>query len=522
MTYANLFPKRVRALVVDGVLDPVAWATGRGAESFLVPFSTRLRSDAGAMATLREFFRLCDAGGPRCAFSGGAAARFAALARKLREQPVEIVFDDGTTETFDYTVLIGMTLGALYDPFIWPDLAGLLAELEAAASGSLRAAAPVKRLDVERGRATRRRLHARRGGGIELEYLNFLEAFPGVACADSVNPRSYVAWSVNGALADAQFGYFGRTWTWASSICAEWPGADRDRYLGPFTGHDVEPGVVVGNRFDPATRYEGAVVVDQLLPRSALLTLEGWGHTSLFLSACVDETVARYLLTGATPAPGTHRAARTWCPSRADALDAPLVAVEEAAGALEAARLQVGGRDQELDAPEALDREAEPLVVAEREEMAPGVARDARRAASTGCRRPEPRCTRARGAGGTAGPRGGRGRRSRRTSLQLDRVQRRHQAVAREARVREVGPDVEARERPAAGAGRGAGSTARRSGVPGRACTTVVHSPLNGWFQLPSTRSMWAKNSIVPSCPLSSAASAGRSRSRSWPRKVWA
>jgi hypothetical protein len=62
--------------------------------------------------------------------------------------------------------------------------------------------------------------------------------------------------------------------------------------------------LVVGNRFDPATRYEGAVVVDQLLPRSALLTLNGWGHTSLFLSACVDETVARYLLTGATPAPG--------------------------------------------------------------------------------------------------------------------------------------------------------------------------------------------------------------------------
>ena len=27
--YAALFPNRVRALVVDGVADPVAWATGR-------------------------------------------------------------------------------------------------------------------------------------------------------------------------------------------------------------------------------------------------------------------------------------------------------------------------------------------------------------------------------------------------------------------------------------------------------------------------------------------------------------
>ena len=30
-TYANLFPGKVRALVVDGVLDPVAWSTGRAA-----------------------------------------------------------------------------------------------------------------------------------------------------------------------------------------------------------------------------------------------------------------------------------------------------------------------------------------------------------------------------------------------------------------------------------------------------------------------------------------------------------
>ena len=35
-------------------------------------------------------------------------------------------------------------------------------------------------------------------------------------------------------------------------------------------------------RFDPATPYHGAVTVDRLLPRSRLLTLAGWGHTSLF------------------------------------------------------------------------------------------------------------------------------------------------------------------------------------------------------------------------------------------------
>ena len=66
------------------------------------------------------------------------------------------------------------------------------------------------------------------------EYPNFVEGFPAVACTDSDNPDSYAAWSAAGAASDAAFGYFGRIWTWVSSICAEWPTADADRYMGPF------------------------------------------------------------------------------------------------------------------------------------------------------------------------------------------------------------------------------------------------------------------------------------------------
>jgi TAP-like protein len=63
--------------------------------------------------------------------------------------------------------------------------------------------------------------------------------------------------------------------------------------------------LVVGNRFDPATPYHGAVTLDRPLPRSRLLTLAGWGHTSLFASACVDAHVSTYLLTSRVPAKGT-------------------------------------------------------------------------------------------------------------------------------------------------------------------------------------------------------------------------
>jgi hypothetical protein len=63
--------------------------------------------------------------------------------------------------------------------------------------------------------------------------------------------------------------------------------------------------LVVGNLFDPATRYAGAVVAHELLSNSSLLTVHGWGHTSLFRSACADRAIARYLLDATTPASGT-------------------------------------------------------------------------------------------------------------------------------------------------------------------------------------------------------------------------
>src|SRR5258705_12709901 len=61
VTYANMFPDRVRALVVDGVLDPIAWSTGRGGEAAAVPVSARLDSLHREQAAVQEHFRVRDA-----------------------------------------------------------------------------------------------------------------------------------------------------------------------------------------------------------------------------------------------------------------------------------------------------------------------------------------------------------------------------------------------------------------------------------------------------------------------------
>ena len=295
ITYAALFPDRVGALVIDGVLDPVAWSSGQGREGSFLPVSTRLRSHRSAQATLEEFFRLCDAAGPRCAFSGAAAERFAALADRVRRDPIDVVDPAGTIVfSIDYTGFIQITLRAMYDSAEWEFFAKELAGWE-------RASVPVP-LSARLDPSERRLPYV---APEEPDYVNEVEGYPAVECSDSINPGDYGAWSSAGARADRS-GYFGRLWTWESSLCADWRWSDEDRYLGPFDRATANPVLVVGNRFDPSTRYEGAVAAADLLPRSALLTVNGWGHLAAGRSSCADEAVGRYLLDGVTPAPGTE------------------------------------------------------------------------------------------------------------------------------------------------------------------------------------------------------------------------
>ncbi|MDQ6817688.1 MAG: alpha/beta hydrolase [Actinomycetota bacterium] len=288
-TYANLFPTRVRALAVDGVLDPVAWSTGNG-NGTIVPVSTRLLSNLGARETLDQFFQLCDAGD--CAFGPHSAARFAALAARLKVHPLRLTLPDGSTQRLDYTNLIGATLGAMYDSAGWPFFAQFLAGVESQVSSS--------KLGAAYARLRFRPVYMAHVG--LADYQNPFESFAGVLCEDSVNPSSYDAWW---SAAATSAGYFGPIWTWASSICAVWPFKDAGRYLGPFNHHTANPLLVIGNLYDPATRYAGALKLAALMPGSRLLTLHGWGHTSLLRSQCIDQRMANYLIDVQLPPPGT-------------------------------------------------------------------------------------------------------------------------------------------------------------------------------------------------------------------------
>ncbi|RGC70894.1 Carboxylesterase A precursor [Micromonospora sp. MW-13] len=304
--YANMFPDRVRALVVDGVLNPNAWVGQGKARNQLQ--ETRLRSADGAYAALHEILVRCDKAGPAaCPLAAGdPVASFELVAKRLRKKPVVIDDPDtGETYTVSYADFVGAALNALYAPYGYDDIVGMTADLlvltdPAAGTAARRAEA---RTAIARRAATARQQVRR---GYDFPYNNGLETFLGVDCTDAYHPKDAGAWPALAAKEDKRAPYFGRLWAWGTAPCARdtWTVRDTDAYTGPFTRRTSAPVLVVGNYWDPATNYQGAVGSAALLPNSRLLSSDSWGHTAYGTSACATGAVDAYLIRGTLPAKG--------------------------------------------------------------------------------------------------------------------------------------------------------------------------------------------------------------------------
>jgi pimeloyl-ACP methyl ester carboxylesterase len=240
-TYANLFPQNIRALVIDGVLDPRLWSSG-----------WQIRSDRVAtQKEFDEFLRLCREAGPRCAFASGrsTARRWEALARAVEDEPIDL--GDGTLYTYDF--LITDASGAMYAPEVWGGPEGFGAFLDFLADAALGDRAAGRRARTVR-RAVLAEMQARPAR--EADYDNGYDAYYGNQCADTQYPGSFLEFRVIDAYARAG-SRFGPNWWWANNGCTAWPVAE-DRYVGPWRVRTSAPVLVVGNFFDGVTDHAGA------------------------------------------------------------------------------------------------------------------------------------------------------------------------------------------------------------------------------------------------------------------------
>jgi pimeloyl-ACP methyl ester carboxylesterase len=261
--YADQFPDRVRALVLDGIVDPApdgvdsAAAQARGFEAALANWA------AGCPAR------------STCRFDDAVAAVDRMLARAEEGVPSSEGRALGPGEA-----AVGLAY-PLYQASLWGALDRAVAEA----------------LDGD-GRAM---------VALADDYTNLVDfsIYFAVSCLDSSWPRSTTEFLARAETAGAESPRFGEAIVNDYLRCAVWP-AEPDP-LGPITAPGAPPILVVSTTGDPATPYESGVTVADRLESGVLLTNEGEGHTIVFQgSTCVDDLVVAYLVDLTVPADGAR------------------------------------------------------------------------------------------------------------------------------------------------------------------------------------------------------------------------
>ncbi len=282
-TYANLFPGKVRAMVLDSNWDPEAWTNQASDAAPRLTTFQRLGSDRSAASVLDQFLTLCgSATTARCAFSAGdpkaTRDKFDQLMRRLSEHPVG---------EWTYGGTVADVVNSLFTTEGWTDLAGRLQDLwqgRVAKPSPLPSAPAVPNPNPYVGE----------------------EQAAAVLCGDSPNPRDPGTYHALEQASATRAGDAGRFWTWATAGCASWSAAAANPYRGPWNKPTAHPILVVGTLHDPSTPYQGAQAMAKKLADARLLTHNGYGHTALINpSGCIQAHESRYLIEGTLPPVGT-------------------------------------------------------------------------------------------------------------------------------------------------------------------------------------------------------------------------
>jgi pimeloyl-ACP methyl ester carboxylesterase len=276
--YAQLFPHRVRALVLDGALNPDASGT-----------SINLVQAEGFEVALRSFAANCmaTAGCPlsRGADAGAGIAKIQALLNHATVTPLANDLGDGRPA--NGALLLEGIAAALYSKSYWPTLRTALADAFGG-DGTLL---------IELGDL----LLERNSNGT---YTNLPDSNMAINCVDRPWPHALSAWRSDAAAAQQAAPQFGAAIMWGSLPCAYWPVPSYP--LPHITAAGAPPILVVGTTRDPATPYRWAQALAGELRSGVLLGWNGDGHTAYMMgSSCVDNIVNQYLISGAVPRSGT-------------------------------------------------------------------------------------------------------------------------------------------------------------------------------------------------------------------------
>ncbi len=278
--YAEKYPHHIRAMVLDGAINPELSLTAADREQAL-----------GFEGDLHAFFTWCDAN-KTChqRLPDGAAASYAKLMA---------IFEAGGVIHADFKAkyggLLPVTLGVaeigvistLYSNIAWPYL-GLAIDRGLHGNGDLLAELAYEYVGLQQSG----------------KFSNQDEANVAINCVDAPSPRDLSFYEALAKSLAAVAPDFGASEAWGSLTCAYWPVPAQGK-PGPIHAAGSPTILVVGSTGDPATPYPWAQAIASQLDNARLLTRSGTGHTGYFSSACIRRYVDQYFATLALPPKGT-------------------------------------------------------------------------------------------------------------------------------------------------------------------------------------------------------------------------
>ncbi|WP_329483745.1 alpha/beta hydrolase [Kribbella sp. NBC_01484] len=269
-TYAELFPKNVGRLVLDGAVDPSKTAK-----------QNNIAQAKGFDTALDAFAEDCAQ--RSCRLGSSKAEVLAKIDKLINDSDATPLPGDGKREVTQALVLLGV-LSPLYLKQLWPQLEDAVLDGLAGNGARLLALADQYTDREPSGYSD-----------------NANEAIYAVNCLDRPDITSVAEAKAEMPEYEAASPRFGSALLWGSLPCANWPVKAEDK---PHTikAAGAKPIMVVGTTRDPATPYEWAVGLAHQLESGVLITRDGDGHTGYKQgNPCVDNAVESYLLQGTAP-----------------------------------------------------------------------------------------------------------------------------------------------------------------------------------------------------------------------------
>jgi pimeloyl-ACP methyl ester carboxylesterase len=260
--YAQLFPRRIRAMVLDGALDPRQ------------PTSAENRVQAiGFETDLRDFLANC-AHTSGCPFSSSdPEGGLDQLEARIDAHPLAVQSRHlGPGEFFE-----GLALG-LYSTSYWSQLRQALGDAQNGDGQLLLAFSDA--------------LTERHSDG---SYANLIESNLAINCIDRPSPRQVSVYDASARTFAQVSPHFGEPIAYGSLPCAFWrvPPVEQAHAV---TAKGAPPIVVIGTTRDPATPYVWAKALAHQLASGVLVTYDSDGHTAYeHGNSCITGAVNAYL-----------------------------------------------------------------------------------------------------------------------------------------------------------------------------------------------------------------------------------